>query len=49
MLVQVMMQVMGDGGVHDITSPFNNESHKERSWACSDIACESPSFFHGIL
>jgi hypothetical protein len=45
MLMQVMMQAMGDGGVHDITSPSSNESHKERPWACSNTTCESPSFF----
>jgi hypothetical protein len=45
MLVHVIMQVMGDGGVRDITSHFRNESHKERPWACSNITCESFSFF----
>jgi hypothetical protein len=30
MLVQTMMQAMNDGGAYDITSPFNDESHKER-------------------
>jgi hypothetical protein len=29
MLVQAMMHAMGDGGVHDITSPSSNKSHKE--------------------
>ncbi len=45
MLVQVIMQVMGDGGVRDITSPFNDKSHKEQPWAYSNITCESFSFF----
>ncbi len=45
MLVQPMMQVMGDGCFHDITSSFNDESHKERPWAYLNTACESPSFF----
>ncbi len=42
MLVQAMTQAMGDGGVCDITSLFNDEFHKDRPWVCSDIACESP-------
>jgi hypothetical protein len=44
-----MMQMMGDGGVFDIISLFSEESHKERLWAYSHIACESPSFFPGHL
>jgi hypothetical protein len=45
MLVQAMMQTIGDGGVHDNTSIFSNESYKERPWVCLDITCESPSLF----
>jgi hypothetical protein len=45
MLMQVMMQAMGDDGVHDTTSPSSDESHKEWFRACSDIPCESPSLF----
>jgi hypothetical protein len=47
MLVQTMMQAMGNGDVHDITSFTNDESHKEKPCACSNIACESP-LVHGI-
>jgi hypothetical protein len=39
MLVQVMMQAMSDGDVHDITSPSNDEFHKEWPWACLNITC----------
>jgi hypothetical protein len=49
MLVQAMMQEMGDGGVYDIASHSNNEFQKEWPWACLDITCESPSFFRGHL
>jgi len=43
-LVQAMMQATGDGGVHNITSPYN-KSHKERPWACLNTAYEGPSLF----
>ncbi len=29
MLVQMMMQAMGDGAIYDINSPSDDESHKE--------------------
>ncbi len=45
MLVHTMMQMMGDGGVYDITSLSNNESNNEQPWACLDTTYESPSFF----
>jgi hypothetical protein len=45
MLVQVMMQVIGDGGVYDNTILFNDESHKEQPWAYSDTRREIPSIF----
>jgi len=45
MLVQMMMQTTSDDDAYDITSLFNDESHKERLWVCSDIACENLSFF----
>ncbi len=32
MLVQMMMQAMGDGGVFNIISPSSDESHEERPW-----------------
>jgi hypothetical protein len=44
-MLQTMMQAMGDSGVYDITSPSNDESHKEQPWACLNTACESPSLF----
>jgi len=44
MLVQMMMQVTGDGDVRDITSFSNNESHKDKPCVYSNIACESPFF-----
>jgi len=28
-------------GIYDITSPFSNEFHKERTWACLDIVDET--------
>jgi hypothetical protein len=43
MLVQAMMQAMGDGGVYNITFFFNDEFNNEQPWAC--IACESFSLF----
>jgi hypothetical protein len=30
MMMQIMMQAMNDGGVHDITSPSSNQSHHEQ-------------------
>jgi hypothetical protein len=45
MMMQAMMQLMVDGGVHDITSHFSDEFHKELPWLCLDIACERLSFF----
>jgi len=48
MLVQVMMQATGDGGVRDIASPFSDESHQEQSWVCLDTTSEIFPIFHGI-
>jgi hypothetical protein len=28
-------------GIYDITSPFSNKFHKERTWACFDIVDET--------
>jgi hypothetical protein len=36
-------------GIRDITSPFNNKFHKERTWVCLDIVDETCESFPWCL
>ncbi len=49
MLVQMLMQVIGDGGVRDITSLISDESHKEHGLGFVWIPhVKVLHFFHGL-
>jgi hypothetical protein len=48
--MNVQMKELHGIGIRDITSPFNDEFHKERTWVCLDIVDETHAFspWHSI-
>ncbi len=43
--MNIQMNEFHDIDIHDITSPFNNEFHKERTWVYLDIVNETHVLF----
>jgi hypothetical protein len=48
--MNIQMNELHGIGIHDITSPFSDEFHKEWTWVCLDIIdkTHAPSLWHSI-